>query len=207
MLFFTAERDDMRMRREVQRSLKPRFVPTELLAPQTKSDEAPKLVFAFRHRGNRIASQSVIKLLRDMKLPRKYQGVFLKLTDETKALLAAVEPYVSWGFPSIKMVRDLVFKYGFTKSQGTDKRKKTPISSNIQVEKALGSSNIICIEDIVHELFTVGKNFDAANNFLCQFALQAPKSGWEKAKGLHFMKGGECGYRGDAINELLEAVL
>lgn len=193
--FRKGERDDTRLRRELDRhSLRPKaFV----------ADGTKKLVLVFRHRGNRIASQAVIKILREMRLVRKYNAVFMQITPENQKLLAAVEPYVSWGYPSVSVVRDLIFKYGFTKENG----KKVSISSNIQVEKALGKYNIICMEDLVHEVCTVGKYFDAASKYLCQFVLQAPKTGWEKAKGLHFIKGGECGFRADAINDLLQTIL
>lgn len=190
-----AERDDMRIKRTAE---------VHGLRPKTfVQDGTKKLILVFRHRGNRIASKSVIHILREMRLSKKYHATLLKVTPENLKLLAAVEPYVSWGYPSIQVLRDLVFKYGFRK----DKNKKANISSNVQIEEALGKFNIICMEDLVHELFTVGPNFDVANNFLTHFALQAPKTGWEKSKGQHFSKGGESGFRADAINELFASVL
>jgi large subunit ribosomal protein L7e len=42
--------------------------------------------------------------------------------------------------------------------------------------QALGKFNIICIEDLVHEIFTVGPNFKAATNFLWPFKLSSPKA-------------------------------
>jgi hypothetical protein len=43
------------------------------------------------------------------------------------------------------------------------------------LQQALGKHNIICIEDLVHEIFTVGPNFKAVTNFLWPFKLSAPK--------------------------------
>jgi len=43
------------------------------------------------------------------------------------------------------------------------------------VLQSLGKHNIICTEDLVHEIFTVGPNFKAATNFLWPFKLSAPK--------------------------------
>uniref|UniRef100_A0A336MF87 CSON000769 protein n=1 Tax=Culicoides sonorensis TaxID=179676 RepID=A0A336MF87_CULSO len=190
-----AERDDMRIKRTAE---------VYGLRPKTfVKDESRKLILVFRHRGNRIAAKSVIHILREMRLSKKYHATLMKVTDENLKLLAAVEPYVSWGYPSIQTVRDLVFKYGFTKEKG----KKVNISSNLQVEQALGDHNIICMEDLVHELFTVGPHFDEVNNFLTHFVLQAPKTGWEKSKGQHFSKGGESGFRGENINELFASIL
>lgn len=190
-----AERDDLRMRREVEKfGLKPKFF---------VRDGSKKLLLVFRHRGERIASQNCIKILREFRLSKKYNATLVKATEENFKLLSAVEPYVIWGYPTITTVRDLIFKYGFCKENG----KKQTIASNQQVEKALGQHNIICIEDLVHEIFTVGPNFDAANRYLMHFRLQAPKTGWEKSKGQHYAKGGECGFRGEEINELFKSII
>jgi large subunit ribosomal protein L7e len=34
--------------------------------------------------------------------------------------------------------------------------------------QGLGKHNIICVEDLVHEIMTVGPHFKEANNFLCR---------------------------------------
>lgn len=39
--------------------------------------------------------------------------------------------------------------------------------------QALGKHNIICIEDLVHEIYTVGPAFKQASNFLWPFKLSA----------------------------------
>ena len=39
----------------------------------------------------------------------------------------------------------------------------------------LGKKDIICMEDLVHEIFTVGDNFKKASNFLWPFKLNNPK--------------------------------
>lgn len=41
--------------------------------------------------------------------------------------------------------------------------------------QALGKHNIICIEDLVHEIFTVGPAFKQASNFLWPFKLSAAR--------------------------------
>jgi len=136
-------------------------------------------------------------------LRRLHQAVFLRFTPETKAVLSLIEPYVVYGTPSVGIVRDLIFKYGFIKYN----EKKTAISSNTQVEEIFGSSGIICVEDIVHEVSTVGANFDKVTKALYPFILPNPKDGWVGKKGLNFTKGGIAGFRGDKINEFLQTIL
>jgi large subunit ribosomal protein L7e len=70
-------------------------------------------------------------------------------------MLRIVEPYIAYGYPNLKTVKELVYKRGFAKVQG----KRTPIVDNQVIETALGRHGIVCVEDLVHELLTVGPNF------------------------------------------------
>jgi 60S ribosomal protein uL30 len=70
----------------------------------------------------------------------------------------------------------------------------------------IGKHDIICIEDLVHEIFTVGKHFKAATNFLWPFKLSNPTGGWTK-KTNHFVEGGDFGNREDQINKLLHKMI
>lgn len=47
--------------------------------------------------------------------------------------------------------------------------------SNAIIQKMLAKDNIICMEDLVHEIFTVGPKFKQVNNFLWPFKLTNPK--------------------------------
>lgn len=176
----------------------------------------------FRHRAHKIASEITNKMLNSLRLGQLFNAAVLKNNEETTALLKLVEPYVTWGYPSINTVRELIFKHGFLSIDS----KKVAIDSNKLIEDHLGELGIICIEDIVHELFNVTDNFDKIKEFLlpfkvsdepsmCRrirfftfrfcliFQLKAPKGGWEKKTGVSFVKGGEYGNRKEAINELL----
>lgn len=65
-----------------------------------------------------------------------------------------------------------------------------------------GKYGIICVEDLIHEIYTVGKNFKPANNFLWPFKLSSPRGGMNK-KTTHFVEGGDAGNREDQINRLV----
>jgi hypothetical protein len=43
------------------------------------------------------------------------------------------------------------------------------------LQDALGKHGIICIEDLIHEIYTVGPHFKEANNFLHPFQLSCPR--------------------------------
>jgi large subunit ribosomal protein L7e len=80
-------------------------------------------------------------------------------------MLRICEPYITWGYPNLKTVRDLIYKRGFAKVD----HRRTALTSNSVIESRLGRKDIICMEDLVHEIFTVGKNFKYASNFLWPF--------------------------------------
>jgi large subunit ribosomal protein L7e len=69
--------------------------------------------------------------------------------------------------------------------------------------QGLGNHNIICIEDLVHEIMTVGPHFKEANNFLWPFKLKAPLGGLKKKRN-HYVEGGDAGNRENYINELIK---
>ena len=65
-------------------------------------------------------------------------------------------------YPSRKTISDLVHKRGYAKIE----KQRLPLSSNEIIEKYLGTHGIICIDDIVHEIYTTGPHFKEANNFI-----------------------------------------
>lgn len=73
------------------------------------------------------------------------------------------------------------------------------------VVQALGKYNIICIEDLIHEIYTVGPAFKQASNFLWPFKLSAARGGLAK-KRLHYIEGGQHGNREDYINNLVRVM-
>ena len=80
-------------------------------------------------------------------------------------MIRIIEPYITWGYPDHKTVRDLIFKQGVGKL-GT---KTLKLYNNDIVEKALGKKNIICLEDLVNEVITIGPNFSDVHKFLQTF--------------------------------------
>ncbi|RVX07679.1 60S ribosomal protein L7-3 [Vitis vinifera] len=105
-----------------------------------------------------------------------FNGVFLKVNKATMNMLHRVEPYVTYGYPNLKSVRELIYKRGYGKLN----KQRTALTDNSIIEQALGKFGIICIEDLIHEIMTVGPHFKEANNFLWPFKLKAPLGGLKK---------------------------
>lgn len=157
-----AERDMKRMRRVVMKN--------NFFEKVDADGEDPKLLVVMRHRAHKIASKECSLILNNLGLGRLLNAVLLKNNTESLALLKLVEPYVVYGYPTIQTVRDLIFKHGFLKING----KRTAINSNKLIEEHLGEHGCICIEDIVHELFTVSDNFKPVRSLLLPFCVSAP---------------------------------
>lgn len=115
-------------------------------------------------------------------------------------MIKIVEPYIAYGYPSIKTVRDLIYKRGY----GKVKKERIPLTDNQIIEDNLGKFGILCVEDLIHEIFTVGPNFKQASNFLWPFKLSNPTGGFRTRKFKHFVEGGDLGNREDKINALIK---
>ena len=102
-------------------------------------------------------------------------------------------------YPSLKTIRELVYKRGF----GKINKQRVALTDNGIIEKSLGKAGIICVEDIIHELVTCGPNFRAVANFLWPFKLNSPRGGFSYKK-THFIEGGDCGNREEEINKLVQ---
>jgi len=80
---------------------------------------------------------------------------------------------------------------------------RTVISDNKVIEDGLGKFNVVCVEDVIHEIFTCGPNFKSVNSFLWPFKLNSPNGGFVK-KLTHFAEGGDAGNRENYINNLVQ---
>jgi 60S ribosomal protein uL30 len=163
-----------------------------------------KIVFVIRVRGIIGVSPKVKKILRLLRLRQLHNGVFVRVNAATTKMLRLVEPFIAYGYPNLKSVRELIYKRGFGKVSG----QRIPLSSNDVVSAGLGDAGLVCVEDVIHEIFTCGPNFKAASNFLWPFKLSSPRRGFPgKKKLIHFNEGGACGMQGDKINRLIKQMI
>jgi len=158
----------------------------------------PKIALVIRIRGIMGVSPKVKKILRLLRLRQLHNAVFVRLTGPLIQMLRWVEPYITYGYPNLKTVRELIYKRGFAKIKGS----RLPITDNSIIEDKMKKYNIICIEDIIHEIYTCGPNFKNANKFLWPFKLNSPRGGFVK-KRIHFTEGGDAGNREHFINKLV----
>ena len=139
------------------------------------------------------------KILQLLRLRQIHNAVFVKVNKASINMLKMVEPYVTYGAPTLKTISDLIYKRGF----GRINKQRIPLTNNKIIEDNLGKFGIICIEDIIHEIYTVGPNFTEVNRFLHTFKLSSPLGGMVKKRN-HYSEGGSAGYRGNEISRLVQ---
>jgi large subunit ribosomal protein L7e len=157
-----------------------------------------KLAVVIRIRGINGLHPKPRKILQLLRLRQINNAIFLRINHATLTMLKSVEPYITFGYPNLKSVKELIYKRGFAKVN----KQRLPITDNSIIENSLGKHGIVCAEDLVHEVITVGPHFRDTNKFLWPFKLSTPKGGWNYVK-THFNEGGDAGNREDKINELL----
>lgn len=160
--------------------------------------ENHKLAFAVRIREIKGVSPKVRKVIHMLRLRKIFSGSFVKINKTSVGMLKMVEPYVAWGFPNLKSVRELILKRGQAKI-GT---KRVPLTDNTFIEEHMGKHGIICLEDLIHEVYSVGKSFRAANNFLLPFKLSVARHAARDRAGL-LKDLGNPGFRGTDINSIV----
>merc|ERR1712037_286704 len=159
-----------------------------------------KLLFVVRIVGIIKLSPKPRKVLQLLRLKQLHNGVFLKVNKPILQMLKAVQPYVTYGYPSLKSVRELIYKRGF----GKVNKQRIPLMDNETINMKLGEHGIHGMEDLIHEIYTVGPHFKQASNFLWPFKLSAPRGGFTcKRHGFCESRGGDWGNREDLINELI----
>uniref|UniRef100_A0A8C5Y7X7 Large ribosomal subunit protein uL30 n=1 Tax=Microcebus murinus TaxID=30608 RepID=A0A8C5Y7X7_MICMU len=159
----------------------------------------PKLAFVIRIRGINGVSPKVRKVLQLLRLCQIFNGTFVKLNKASINMLRIADhTYIVSGYPNLKSVNELIYK----RSYGKINKKRITLTDNDLIARSLGKYGIICMEDLIREIYTVGKRFKEANNFLWPFTLSSPRGGMKK-KTTHFVEGRDAGNREDQINRLI----
>jgi large subunit ribosomal protein L7e len=192
--YASQERDLVRLRRQAR------------AAGNYFAEPEAKLMFVIRIRGMCDMHPKSKKILQLLRLRQINLGVFLRVNKATQEMIKRVEPYLAYGYPSLRAVRDLIYKRGFGKKKTAGQAQRLALTENSVIAEGLGQYGITCFEDLVHEIYTVGPHFKEANNFLWPFKLNSAKGGLAK-KRFGFNEGGQAGNREQYISKLIQRML
>merc|ERR1712127_349304 len=158
-----------------------------------------RLALVIRIRGVNQLSPKPKKTLQLLRLRQIGNACFIRLNKASIQMLRICDPFIAWGYPTQATIKNMIYKRGAVKING----QRIKISNNAVVEKSMGADGITCIEDLVHEIYTVGENFETVNNNLFPIKLSCPRGGWRKITN-HFIEGGDFGNREQYINDLVK---
>jgi len=162
----------------------------------------PKVAVVTRIRGIANVAPKQRKVLQLLRLRQIFNTVFVKLNKPMQNMLRLVEPYIAYGYPSLKTVRGLVYKRGHLKSHG----QRVKLDDNKQIKEKFGKDDVVCVEDVVNQIYTAGKHFQKITNGFWPFKLSPPKGGMRQ-KRRHFIEGGDFGNRETLINRFLARMI
>ncbi|KAI4839010.1 60S ribosomal protein L7 [Plasmodium brasilianum] len=167
-----------------------------------------KVIFVIRLKGVNKLSPKVRTVFRLLRLLQVHNGVFVKVNKATKEMLKIVEPFVTYGYPSVSTVRKLIYKRGYIRVGKVRRYSRKKIQDNEDISKHLGRYNIHGIEDMVYQIYTCGPIFKKVNNFLWAFKLKPPRKGFKaKRHAFNEPRPGDWGNRENHINELINRMI
>ncbi|MCS7386276.1 MAG: 50S ribosomal protein L30 [archaeon GB-1867-005] len=152
----------------------------------------PKLLAVIRIRGRigvRGEAQDTLKMLR---LHRKNHAVIIDDRPSYLGMLKKVADYVTWGEINSETLALLL------KRRGELKGGKKLTEKYIKEKLGLNS-----IEDLAHAIFEGKISLKDIPDLKPVFRLHPPSGGFKGSTKKHYKAGGELGYRGTAINELI----
>ncbi|CCD23919.1 Rlp7p NDAI_0C02590 [Naumovozyma dairenensis CBS 421] len=164
-----------------------------LIKEKIEYDGKDTLLFVIRVKGPTAVNlpHKVFKILSLLRLEELNTGVFVKLTKNVFPLLKLISPYIIIGTPSLNSIRSLIQKRSrilYTGAKGDEEPHSIVLNDNNIIEDKLGEQGIICMADIIHEIATLGENFQTCNFFLQPFKLNREVSGFSSLNKLRKIK-------------------
>jgi len=170
--------------------------------------EESKVMIVVRIRGINRISPKVKRVLQLFRLLQIHNAVFIKVNKATANMLQLIQPYVAYGYPNVSTIRSLIYKRGFAKIRHRPGAiSRIPIMHNELIERHLGRYKVQTVEDMVHEIFTVGPRFRQVTNFLWPFKLNCPRGGYRGRKRRHYNEGGSYGNWEYHVNNMVLRML
>jgi large subunit ribosomal protein L7e len=98
-------------------------------------------------------------VMRELRLAKPNHVVFLRNTAENLQKLESIKTFAYWGFPNKNLVTAMMQKKAAL-AQADEEQKTVVLSDNALVEEHLGHMGMLCVEDLVHEVYKAGPQFD-----------------------------------------------
>ncbi len=154
------------------------------------------LLAIIRIRGTVDVPPKVMKTLEMLNLSRKFTAVIYPDNETIKGMLNVVKDWVTWGEVNKEVLKELILKRG--RLWGERK------VSEESIKEITGKE----IDELIDELFAGNVGWHKLSPKVKPvFRLHPPKGGFKGSIKKPFKSGGELGYRGSRINDLLKRMI
>ncbi|CEM03224.1 unnamed protein product [Vitrella brassicaformis CCMP3155] len=157
-------------------------------------------VFLAVRNGRKGGNAATRGALKGLGLTKAFTGVLVLNNLDNVARLKSVEPFIFYGPPTLSTVRQLFSKRARLHVPG--RTKKEPLTDNTYVEDHLGHLGMLCVEDMVQEVFKGGERAKDVLKFLWPFQLGDLK----KAEGLDARRN-EYGDLREKLDDKVQSIL
>lgn len=161
----------------------------------TQKTETRKCLLAVRVRGTVSAQREATETLKMLHLSHTNYAVLIDNRPAYRGMLKRVQAYTTWGEPSKETVTSLLAQRG---RLAGDKK-----LTEEQVQK-LGFKSI---EDLADALLSGKVEYSKIPGLRPLFRLRPPTKGYKGKTKKSFNAGGEAGYRGEKIDELVKRMV
>jgi large subunit ribosomal protein L30 len=161
----------------------------------TKKDSERKCFAVIKVRGTIRARREARETLELLHLARTNHAVLVDNRPSFMGMLYRVQNYVTWGEASKEIVSLMVQKRG--RLAGGKKL----------TEKAMETIGYKSIDSLAEAITNCETEYNKLPNVQPVFKLHPPKKGYKGKTKKSYAAGGEAGYRGEAINDLIKRMV
>jgi large subunit ribosomal protein L30 len=161
----------------------------------TEKAKESKCIVAVRIRGTVSARQEARETLQMLHLTRNNYAVLIDDRPSFLGMLKAVQSYVTWGEASKEMVNTLI------------KQRGRLLGNKKLAEEYLQKAGYKSIEELADMVFSCQAEYWKLANIQPVFKLRPPTKGFKGNIKKGYGSGGELGYRGEKINELIKRMV
>lgn len=161
----------------------------------SKKVEERRSLVVVKVRGTISAQREARETLDLLNLSKTCNCVLVRNSPSMNGMLKRVQSYVTWGEISAETLVELLAKRG----RLTGDRKVTE-----EYAQKIGCKSLI---DLAESLVCCKLDYGKMPEIQPVFRLHPPKKGFKGTTKKHFRAGGEAGYRGEAINELIKRMI
>ena len=162
--------------------------------PQTQQPNEIKSIIVIKVRGTISARRETRETLDLLRLTHTNHAILIDNRPAYKGMLQRVNNYVTWGEPTKETVVALLEKRG-------------RLAGDKKLAEHLAVTGYQTIDELADDILSGKVAYKNLPAIEARFKLHPPSKGYHGAIKKSFRTGGEAGYRGEAINDLVKRMI